>query len=311
MRQSTEGIRVTWIGLVLNLLLGVAKCFTGLWFGSTALVADGMHSLLDLLTDGAVLFGLYMSNKPEDESHLYGHHKFASFAKFGVGGCLLVFSILLVVSALMDFRAGRVEWIAAPAVLIAIVGLVLKETLFWWTRSVAKRLRSDLLLANALHHRMDSLSSLAVALALGAFWIGGPSWAFLDDAATLVLGSYLIFESYKVLRRGIDDLLDAAPAREIIEDFREHILPVAGVEAYHDLRTRRIGDFFEIDLHLQVDPALTVEHGHSIAREVKQALQAKHPEISKVLIHVEPATKSHIVERGISGAGGKSSGISE
>lgn len=311
MAKSAEGIRITWIGLVLNLLLGVAKCFSGLLLGSKALLADGAHSLLDLLTDGTVLFGLYMANKPEDAGHHYGHHKFASFAKFAVGGMLLAFSLSLIVTALLDFHSGEVDLDAAPAAVIAILGLVLKEALFWWIRAVAKRLRSDLIMANALHHRMDSLSSLAVTLALVGVWAGGPSWAFLDDAATLVLGSYLAFESYKVLRRGVDDLLDAAPAREIIEDFREHILPVRGVVAYHDLRVRRIGDVFEIDLHLQVDPELTVERGHSISREVKQGLQAKHPEVSKVLIHIEPATEGHIVDRGISGAGSKSSDNSE
>ncbi|MGB1127369.1 MAG: cation diffusion facilitator family transporter [Opitutales bacterium] len=311
MQGIGEGIRVTWIGLVLNLLLGAVKCISGLLLGSKALLADGAHSLLDLLTDGAVLLGLYLATKPEDANHHYGHHKFASFAKFGVGGMLLIFSMTLVGGALSDFHSGVVQLDAGFAALTAILGLVLKEGLFWWTRSVAKRIRSDLLLANALHHRMDSLSSLAVALALTAVWIGGPSWAFLDNAATLVLGSYLVFESYKVLRRGVDDLLDAAPEREIIEDFREHILPVEGVVAYHDLRVRRIGDVFEIDLHLQVDPTLTVERGHAIARAVKQSLQTKHPEVTKVLIHVEPATEGHILDRGISGAGGKYSAILE
>jgi len=309
--QSGEGIRITWIGLVLNLLLGVAKCVAGIVFGSKALIADGAHSLLDLLTDVAVLFGLYIANKPEDANHHYGHHKFVSFAKFSVGGFLLVFSISLVISSLRDYRTGIVELEVGAATMIALIGLVLKEGLYWWTRVVAKRLRSDLIMANALHHRMDSLSSLAVCLALFGIWIGGPNWSFLDNAVTLVLGSYLSFESYKVLRRAVDDLLDAAPAREIIEDFREHILPVSGAQAYHNLRVRRIGDVFEIDLHLQVDPGLTVERGHAIAREVKQALMKKHPEISTVLIHIEPATERHIMDRGISDTGGKTSGNSE
>lgn len=284
------------------MMLGLAKCVAGGILNSKALVADGAHSLLDLLTDVAVLVGLSLAQKPEDENHHYGHHKFASFAKFGVGGLLLVFSGMLVVGALLDFRSAGPPPVAGPAVLIAMVGLLLKEILFWWTRVVAKRLRSDLLMANALHHRMDSLSSLGVAVALGGVWIGGPEWAFLDHAVTLVLGTYLIFESYKVLRRGVEDLLDAAPEREIIEDFREHILPTPGVAAYHDFRVRRIGDVFEVDVHLQVDPRITVEQGHEIAGEVKYALLRKHPEVAKMLVHIEPANQEHIFERGISGA---------
>lgn len=302
MDDSHAGIRITWVGLIVNLLLGLAKCIAGWLLSSKALIADGAHSLLDLLTDIAVLIGLYLSQKPEDENHHYGHHKFASFAKFGVGGLLMFFSVMLVVGALLAFHSSGPPPHAGLAAVIAIVGLVLKEFLFWWTRGVAKRLRSDLLLANALHHRMDSLSSLGVAVALVGVWIGGPEWAFLDNAVTLVLGSYLVFESYKVLRRGVDDLLDAAPEQEIIEDLREHILPTPGVAAYHDFRVRRIGDVFEVDLHLQVDPQLTVEQSHAIAGEVKHALRQKHPEVAKMLIHIEPANDEHIFERGISGA---------
>jgi cation diffusion facilitator family transporter len=128
------------------------------------------------------------------------------------------------------------------AVIVTLISLVVKEMLFWWTRSIARKLKSDLLMANAWHHRMDSLSSLGVALALVGVWIGGPSWAFLDDAVTLVLGGYIIFEATKIFLRACSDLLDAAPDRTIIEDLREHILPTPGVIAYHDFRVRRVGD---------------------------------------------------------------------
>lgn len=293
--------RITWIGLLLNLLLGCLKVAGGWFLQSKALIADGAHSLLDLLTDIAVLVGLSMASKPEDDNHLYGHHKFASLAKLIVGGMLLVFSVGLVFSALWDFRTGLSAPKAGFAMILTLISLLVKELLFWWTRSVARRLKSDLLMANAWHHRMDSLSSLGVAVALAGVWLGGPSWAFLDDAVTLVLGGYLIFEAAKIFLRACADLLDAAPDRAIIEDLREHILPTPGVFAYHDFRVRRVGDLYEVDLHLQVDPEISVEVGHSIAREVKTTMCEKHPEISKVLVHVEPALREHIMNRGISG----------
>jgi cation diffusion facilitator family transporter len=168
---------------------------------------------------------------------------------------------------------------------------------------VAKRLHSDLLMANAWHHRMDSISSVGVAVALLGVWLGGADWAFLDGAVTLVLGCYLVFEAAKIFLRACSDLLDAAPEREVIEDLREHILPTPGALAYHDFRVRRVGDVYEIDLHLQVDPRITVEKGHRIAREVKLRLREQHPEVSKVLVHVEPANAEHLLKRGISGAG--------
>lgn len=301
MRERLTASNITWVGLLLNLLLGCIKVAGGWALQSKALLADGAHSLLDLLTDIAVLVGLSLASKPQDENHLYGHHKFASFAKFFVGGMLLLFSLGLVLAALLDFRAGQSTPLAGSAVVLALVSLLVKEALFWWTRGVALRLRSDLLMANAWHHRMDSISSLGVAVALFAVWLLGESWAFLDDVVTLVLGCYLIFEATKIFLRACADLLDAAPEREIIEDLREHILPTPGALAYHDFRVRRVGDLYEIDLHLQVDPQISVESGHAIARAVKQRMCEKHPEVSTVLVHVEPANREHIMNRGLSG----------
>lgn len=302
MAKPRTATNITWIGLILNLLLGSVKLLGGWMFQSKALLADGAHSLLDLLTDIAVLIGLSLASKPEDENHHYGHHKFVSLAKFFIGGMLLLFSVGLVVAALWDFRSGVSAPKAGGAVILALISLVIKEALFWWTRGVARRLKSDLLMANAWHHRMDSLSSLGVAVALIGVWLGGENWAFLDGAVTLVLGVYLIFAATKIFLRACADLLDAAPEREIVEDLREHILPTPGAVAYHDFRTRRVGDFYEVDLHLQVDPAITVEEGHAIARAVKGRMREKHPEISKVLVHVEPANREHIMKRGLSGA---------
>ena len=304
MRKPEDGMRITWIGLWVNLLLGLIKTLAGWSLGSKALIADGMHSLLDLLSDIAVLLGLSMARRPEDENHHFGHHKFVSFAKFFIGGILIVFSISLVVSSLLDFRSGvGVAPVAGSAACVAIVSILVKEAMFWWTRAVAKRLHSDLLMANAWHHRMDSISSVGVAVALLGVWLGGEDWAFLDGAVTLVLGCYLVFEAAKIFLRACSDLLDAAPEREVIEDLREHILPTPGALAYHDFRVRRVGDVYEIDLHLQVDPRITVDKGHRIAREVKLRLREQHPEVSKVLVHVEPANAEHLLKRGISGAG--------
>jgi len=302
MLKSRTAMQITWIGLLINLLLGLIKVVGGLALHSKALLADGAHSLLDLLTDIAVIVGLSLAAKPEDANHLYGHQKFVSFAKFFVGAMLLTFSLGRVFAALFDVRAGLNQPKAGAALVLSLGSLVVKEVLFWWTRSVARRLKSELIMANAWHHRMDSLSSLGVAVALFGVWIGGPQWAFLDDVVTLMLGGYLSFEAFKIFFRACADLLDAAPEREIIEDLREHILPTPGAIAYHDFRVRRVGDLYEIDLHLQVDPGITVDEGHSIARAVKARMREKHPEVSSVLIHVEPANREHIMQRGLYGS---------
>ncbi|MGE9291120.1 MAG: cation diffusion facilitator family transporter, partial [Puniceicoccales bacterium] len=186
------------------------------------------------------------------------------------------------------------------AVWVAVFSLLAKESMYWWTRGVAIKMRSDLLMANAWHHRTDSFSSLAVCVALVAIWIGGPGWSFLDPLLSLVLGLWLIREAFRICAQAGNDLLDAAPRQEIVEDLREHILPVEGARAYHDFRVRKIGDFYEIDLHLQVDSDLTVEQGHEIAKAVKEEILRTHPKVLRTLVHLEPATPQHLLQKGIS-----------
>ncbi len=294
------GVRVTVASIVVNLVLSALKAGAGLLIGSRALVADGLHSLLDLLSDAAVLAALLVAERPEDENHPYGHHKFASLAKFFIGGSLVVFSAALLASSLLGLQGAPVALSAGPAFGVAVLSLAVKEALFWWTRAVARRLRSDLILANAWHHRTDSISSLAVAVALLGVWLGGPEWAFLDRAVALVLGTFLLVEALRIARRACADLLDTAPERAVIEDLREHILPTPGAVAYHKFRARRVGDVFEVDLHLQVDPELSVERGHAIGKEVKETILRTHPEVRSVLVHLEPADPVHLGERGVS-----------
>jgi cation diffusion facilitator family transporter len=299
-RAQGAAYRVTVVSIVLNLLLGALKVAAGFAFRAQALVADGLHSLVDLVGDVAVLLGLAVASLPEDERHPYGHHKFANLAEVLIGLLLVGLCLWLGVGALLLLRSGDYAAPGAAAAAVAALSLGVKEFLFHWTRRTARRLRSGLLAANAWHHRVDSLSSLAVTLALLATWWGGEQLAFLDPLLTLLLAFWLLLEGGRIVSRALGSLLDTAPERARIEDFCEHILPIAGARAFHDFRVRRVGDFFEVDLHLQVDPHLSVEEGHAIATRVKEDLSTHHPEIFRVLVHVEPATANHLQDRGIS-----------
>lgn len=299
MSTHPQGIRLTWIGLWLNILLGVLKCGVGLWVNSKALIADGLHSLTDLATDLATLVGVKIASKPQDAGHPYGHHKYTSLSILFISVMLLVFCLGLIYSSVLVLIQGASvdpEW---PALLAAVISLTLKEWLYWKTRRAARDEGSRLIMANALHHRTDSISSLIVLVALVVVLVGGEDWAFLDKAVGLILAVWLGGEGVKMLRGACNDLLDAAPEKEIINDLREHILPVPGALAYHQFRVRRVGDVLEADLHLQVDPNLTVEQGHEIAKQVKAVIQNKHPEVLEVLIHLEPASRGHIKSEGI------------
>jgi cation diffusion facilitator family transporter len=296
----TPAVRVTLVSAVLNVVLAVAKVFVGLLVGSHALVADGMHSLSDLASDAAVLSGLWISTKAVDANHPFGHHKYATLARFLVGCVLVISAVLIVFSAVMATHDGEVSitpsWIAVG---VATVGLLVKEALFWWTNLWAKRLRSELLKANAWHHRTDSASSVVVLCSLLTVQFGGPEWAFLDSVVAVALGGYLVFIGAKIMHSAFADLMDQAPEAKIIEDLREHILPIEGVLGYHQLRVRRIGDVMEMDVHIQVDPTITVDAGHDIAKAVKKHMMQVHPEVFHILVHVEPATAEHLKPQGL------------
>ncbi len=300
MGKIDRGEGITWISVGVNVCLGAAKCLVG-WLGhSTALLADGLHSLLDLSTDLAVIAGLKVSALPSDRDHPYGHQKFSTMGTLFIATVLVFSSIGVIFSSILVLWKGETNLPNLSVLWAALISLLVKEILFWGTRRVAGQLKSGILMANAWHHRTDSLTSLLVVIAIGSVLMLGSEWALLDEAAGIALGGYLGFEGYKMMRQAFNDLVDAAPEAEIINDLREHILPNPGVVAYHDFRARRTGDFFEVDFHLQVDPALSVKEGHSIAKEVKEDILSTHPEVMQVLIHLEPATEEHLLKRGIS-----------
>lgn len=294
--------RVTLISLVLNFFLGFAKTIIGFFANSSAQIADGLNSLSDLSTDIAALYGIKMANKPEDDTHLYGHHKFASLVSLFIACMVLIVCLGLVVSSLWAL------WHAQPIVLgwlpfsAAVLSMLSKEWMYRRTQRVARRTGSRILAANALNQRTDAWSSALVLVALLAVAIGGEKFTFVDKVMGIGMGLWFGIAVIKILRESLNDLLDAAPEKAMLDDIREHILPVEGALGYHKFRSRRVGDHFEVDLHLQVEPNLTVEEGHDIASAVRDNILRQHPEVISVLIHVEPAEGRHLQDKGISGS---------
>ena len=292
--------KVTWTSLLGNLGMGGFKLLAGGLTKSYALIADGIHSLVDASTDAGVLLGLRFTAMPRDASHPYGHHRFSTLFQIGISIALLAFSGAIAWASIVEIRDPSLSSPESWAVGAAALSLVLKEVLFRWTRKIAWKGQSQLLMANAWHHRADSLSSLLVLVALGAITWGGPEWAFLDKLVGVVLGVMLFLVALRQLYSGFNDLTDRIPERKILDDFREHILSVEGALAYHDFRARRIGDVFEVDLHLQVNPGMSVQEGHEIAREVKRKILSLHPEVFDVLVHLEPADPERLKAVGLS-----------
>jgi cation diffusion facilitator family transporter len=294
-----EGLAVMWLSLGVNIALAAVKMAAGLWAKSQALVADGLHSFADLVGDIAALLGLKIADKPGDENHPYGHHKFASLSSLFVAVMLLGFCVLLIWNSAHNLSQHADEVPGLAALWVALIALVAKEIFYRYASREARRLKLRVLAVSALDHRADALASLLAVAAIAASRLGGPSWAFLDKVAGMVLGGYLAAFGVKILWQSCADLLDTAPGPEMINDLREHILAVPGTVAYHQFRTRRVGDLYEVDLHLQVDPQLTVEAGHEIASQVKKAILEKHPEVFEVLVHLEPASAQHLKDAGV------------
>jgi len=299
--RVAEGLRTTWLSLVVNVALAVAKFAVGLLAQSAALVADGIHSLVDLVSDIAALVGLRFADLPKDEDHPYGHHRINTFATLVISVLVLAFCVGLAWHSLLGLVSGApTEVPGAAAAWVAAIALVIKETFHRFARRQAERLGSRLLLANAADHRADAIASLLALVAVVTARID-PDLAVLDRVVGLVLAGWLGAEGLRLLKGAVDDLLDKSPAETVLRDLSEHILAVPGVRGFHAFRARRLGDRLEVDFHLQVDPFCTVGDGHAIAGKVKADILATHPEVLSVLVHVEPDEAHHQTGRGHSG----------
>ncbi len=299
MASKTHSLRITWVSLWLNIGLGVLKCVVGLWANSRALIADGLHSLVDLSTDIVAILGLTLAAKPVDGTHPYGHQKLSSLAGLFISVFLLVFCAGLILNSIRGMLVGEAVAPGGSAMVVAAVSLIAKEWLFRRTREIATQERSQLAMTNAVHHRADSVSSLLVLAALIAIGLGGPAWHMLDKGLGLILGAWLGGEGIRMFLRACQELIDTAPEEAVIGDLREHVLQVNGALAYHQFRARRLGDMLMLDLHLQVDPNQTVAQGHAIAEQVKAIILDNHPEVLEVLVHVEPADERNLEPRGV------------
>ncbi|MCC5788741.1 MAG: cation transporter [Opitutales bacterium] len=296
----TPGLGVTLLALGANLLLTVLKALGG-WLGnSRALLADAVHSLSDLAGDLAVVFALYYARCPSDANHPYGHRRVTTLVSFLIAVLIIAFALGLVASSLHVLRGEDPVRPEGWALFIVLFALGSKEVLYWVTRRAGNELGSQLVRDNAVHQRTDSISSLIVLCGLGLAIYGGAALIFLDSLVGLLLAGYLLLEGGRMAVRSVKDLLDTLPEQVLVDDLREHLLPIPGVLGYHQFRARRSGDRLLVDFHLQVDPSISVRQGHEIAKKAKETLMHSHPEVVDVLVHVEPADEENLRRKGLS-----------
>jgi cation diffusion facilitator family transporter len=279
---------VTWLGLVIDAALSGGKVATGLLFSSQAILADGLHSASDLVTDVAVLAGIRVSARPADPEHPYGHRRVSTLVAMFVGLMLLGAAGYIVFSAIESLR-GPVSAVAPLWPLaMAAVSVPAKEILYRLTRRTGKAYDDASLVANAWHHRTDAFSSLAATAGLAGVLIGGAEWQFLDAATATILSAFLAVVAVRILRKAAGELIDRAPGDLARRQIARAVLATPGVRSYHALRARKLSGKITADIHIQVDPELTVHQGHEIATAARRSVRRADPDVIDVIVHIEP-----------------------
>jgi cation diffusion facilitator family transporter len=270
-----------------NAALAAVKCAGGIAGSSQAVVADAVHTLSDSLTDAAILVGAGHWAQPPDACHPYGHRRIETLITIAIGLFLLGVGIGIGVKAALSLQTIPEQpprWIAFWAALLSIV---VKEGMYRWTFAAGTRMRSSALTANAWHHRADALSSIPAALAVAGALVN-PAWRLLDGIGALVVCLFIIRAAWRICRPALGELIDAgAPARDV-QRITQRVLRVEGVRQVHAVRTRYAGPCLLVDLHVLVDPDMSVRAGHAVAEKVERVLRAQEPAVCDVVIHVEP-----------------------
>ena len=283
---------VTLIGSAGNLLLTVGKIIAGVVGKSSAMIADGVHSLSDLVTDIIVIAFIKTSAKERDDDHRYGHGKFETFATM-----LISFALLFVGAGILWASSRKVidsiqgELLDQPgyiALYAALLSIVVKEGLYWYTKKTGQRVNSPAMIANAWHHRSDAFSSIGTALGISGAILLGEKWRVLDPIAGVIVSFFILKVAWEIANPSIKELLEGSLPEEIETDVIDIIKNNKGVKGFHNLKTRKIGDVYAFDVHIKVNKDLSVEHSHDIATEIEDSIKDKYGSQSHIGIHVEP-----------------------
>lgn len=292
MEREKQIYKVTLMGSVGNLALLIFKLIAGVVGHSSAMIADAIHSLSDFVTDIVVLIFVRISVKPQDASHDYGHGKFETVATFLVGLALMMAAIGIIEPGvrklILWWNGAELEapgWIALWAALLSIV---VKELLYQFTVRKGKKLNSQVMVANAWHHRSDALSSVGAAIGIGgAIWLG-QRWTMLDPLASVVVGLVLVKVAWELLKTSMAELTEGSLSEETEQEIIELICSVPNVQEPHNLRTRRIGNHIAIEAHIRMDGNLSLNEAHEQATAVERKLKARFGDKTYVSIHMEP-----------------------
>lgn len=282
-----RGLRATFTGMALNTVLAGGKLAAGVVGHSHALLADAVESLVDVFSSVVVWQGLVVASEPADEDHPYGHGKAEPIAAATVSALLLLAAGWICVQSVR----GMAHPHGAPApftLAVLLVAVVLKEGLFRYVRGESQTLRSSALQADAWHHRSDAATSLAAGIGISIALIGGPRYAVADDLAAIMAAVIIAWNGWRILHKAVQELMDRSPSAELVRQIRRAAELVSGVDAIEKCLVRQMGYQYYVDMHVQVDPQMTVQRSHEIAHEVKDQVRGQVPAVRDVMVHIEP-----------------------
>jgi cation diffusion facilitator family transporter len=283
--RAAAASRSTWVSVAVNVVLTTIQILVGVMAKSQALIADGIHSLSDLVADFVVLFASHHSKKDADEDHPYGHQRFETAASLVLGVLLLAVGVGMLWSAVRKLESPEtVPQVHVIALWVAGAALVSKELLFRYMLAVAKQVKSGMLVANAWHARSDAASSLVVGLGIVGNLAGYP---ILDPIAASIVGFMVAKMGWGFGWDALHDLMDRAVDEQEVQAIRQTLADTPGISGVHDVRTRKMGDMIVVDAHLEVDASITVEEGHDIAVLARQRVMQRH-RVLNLMTHVDP-----------------------
>ena len=284
-----RSVKITLLGLGVNILLAAGKLTAGLFGHSYALVADAVESVSDIFTSMVVWRGIVVAEEPADAEHPYGHGKAEPIAASIVSSILLLAATGIVFTAIHAILTPRTSTPAKFTLFILLVVVVVKELLFRVVSNEAGNLDNTAIKADAWHHRSDALTSLAAVAGIAVTLYGGKFWQWADAAAAMVAAGIIGLNGLNMLKNSLNELMDAAPQPEVVNAIRKEALAVQGVHDVEKCIVRKSGHRYWVELHLEVPSQLTVKVGHEIAHAVKDRIRLQHPAVHDVLVHIEPA----------------------
>lgn len=283
-----EGMKVSIASIIGNIFLSIFKFVAGVIGKSNAMISDSIHSLSDVLSTVIVIIGLKLSNKKADNSHPYGHERMECVAAFLLSIFLLITGlgigwIGLKIVILSDYSSIQVP--TTIALVAAIISILTKEIMYWYTRKVAKKIKSDALMADAWHHRSDSLSSIGSLIGISGAMLG---FKLLDPIASIIICICIIKVAFDIFMDSVNKMIDKSCSSEFIEELKEFVLKIDGVQEIDSIKTRLFGNRIYIDIEISADENLTLKESHQIAQNVHDEIENNYEEVKHCMVHMNP-----------------------